>query len=69
MKMIYESVTKNTNGIIDVSVLIQTKDSLFKRYSYSLRSYFFFKKFLSFYNKKYYGRALQVLKVNKIVNS
>lgn len=67
MKLILESVIKNTNGIIDVGVII-INDNKKRQYTYRLKYDHDLDRFQRLYNKgtKCHGKALQVLVKNNL---
>lgn len=72
MYLIHESTIKNTDGVIDISVIVVSKLTggykKMKRYTYNVSSEFAARQFHSLYKKgrKLHGKALNVLNQFKL---
>lgn len=62
MKMKLIQTTEETNGLIEVIVVIYKKDDAQKEYTFHLQSNFAYQKFLHYMTYKKYGSALNILK-------
>ena len=68
MHLIYESTTKDYNGIIEISVYIVNEFDNFKKYVYKLSSEYAVRRFFFYFRKgkQFHGIALSILNKFKI---
>ena len=63
MYLLHESTIKNTNGVIEITVIIVNKPVNFKKYTYKIGSEYAARAFHNLYRKgrKLHGKALALL--------
>jgi len=66
MKVEHISTTKGWNGVFDLEIIVSNSDGSKKEYTYHIPTEKTIDTFLFYIGKKWYGKALNLLKKNNI---